>query len=139
MRLKAYCAVGLGVYALLSAADLLLTFTLLRVNVFAYESNPAAAACLRHHGWGGLALFKAGGVLLFTGAVVLLLVRRRPGVAAGVVTFGCATLLAVTFYSHGLIREVRAEVDADWDAAWGRKPDLPTDVSVAELCRHLAR
>jgi hypothetical protein len=137
MRLKAYCAVGLGVYALLSAADLLLTFTLLRLNVFAYEANPAAAACLERHGWSGLALFKLGGVLLFTGAVFLIL-RRRPGVAAAVVTFGCTALLAVTFYSHGLIREARADA-ADWDAVWGRKPDVPTDVSVAELCRHLAR
>lgn len=114
MRLKTFCAIGLGVYALLSAADLLLTISLLKTSGEAYEANPAAAACLEQHGWGGLAAFKAGGVLMFFGAVYLL-ARRKPGVAAGVVTFGCGVLLAVTLYSHALIRQAHAE-DAEWQA-----------------------
>jgi hypothetical protein len=108
MRLKTFCAIGLGVYALLSAADLLLTISLLKTSGEAYEANPAAAAFLERHGWGGLAAFKAGGVLMFFGAVFLL-ARRKPGVAAGVVTFGCGVLLAVTLYSHNLIRQANAE------------------------------
>lgn len=108
MRLKWYCSIGLGVYALLSAVDLLLTFILLQSNGLAYESNPAAAACLELHGWRGLALFKVGGVAVFIGAVALV-ARRRPKVGAAVVTLGCAVLLAVTIYSHGLIRNTGRE------------------------------
>jgi hypothetical protein len=137
MSLKAYCVVGLGVYALLSAADLVLTFALLRLTGEAYEANPAAAACLEQHGWSGLAAFKAGGVLLFAGAVYLL-VRRRPRVAASVVTLGCGVLLAVTCYSHDLIRQAQAE-EADRDAAWGKKRANLVNLSVPELCWHLAQ
>jgi hypothetical protein len=118
MSLKRCCWAGLGLYAGLSVADWLLTFALLNTNPQAFESNPLAAACLERHGWGGLAVFKAVGVLVFAAAVVLL-VRRRPPVAAGVVALGCAVLLAVTGYSHQLLAqddpagEVRVVAHAD--------------------------
>jgi hypothetical protein len=113
---SAYCWIAFGLYAVLSVADLRLTAALLNVNPGAYESNPFAAACLERHGWNGLALYKAAGVAAFAGALFLL-ARRRPKVAAAVVTFGCIVLVAVTTYSHGLIAEAhRAPIrgDAGW-------------------------
>ncbi|MBA4065949.1 MAG: hypothetical protein C0501_19970 [Isosphaera sp.] len=104
MSSKWCCWAGLGLYAGLSVADWALTFALLKTNPLAFESNPLAAACLEEHGWGGLAVFKAAGVAVFAGAVVLL-ARRRPPVAAGVVAVGCAVLLAVTGYSHRLLAQ----------------------------------
>src|SRR5262245_6912450 len=100
MRLKTHCWIGLGRYAALSVADLLLTRTLLTANTDAFESNPVAALWLEQYGWIGLAVFKAASVVVFAGAVLLLL-SRRPAVAAGVVSLGCGVLMWVTTYSHG--------------------------------------
>lgn len=108
MRLKLYCWIGIGLFSLLSAADLVLTRSLLQLNEAAYESNPAAAACLARFGWGGLALYKAAGVLGFIGPVALL-AGRRPTVGAALVTLGCVVLLSVTTYSRDLIRETERE------------------------------
>lgn len=110
MGVKLYCWSGLALYALLSAADLALTASLLRVNVEAYESNPVAAACLDRYGWQGLTLFKAGAVVVVVGAVGLL-VRRQPVAAGAVVTFGCLVLLSVTTYSHGLLRQTHRDIE----------------------------
>ena len=102
----------------ISATDLLFTSALLKGNCEAYESNPIAAAFLEQHGLRGLALYKIGGVIAFTGSVVLL-ARRRPKVAAGLVcvTVGCAVILSVVMYSHGLIRDARTA--AHYDAEHG--------------------
>jgi Domain of unknown function (DUF5658) len=108
VALRTYCWLGLVLYGALSAADLALTAALLRANGRAYESNPAAAACLERYGLRGLAVFKAAGLVAFAGAVFLL-VRRRPPAAAGVVTFGCLVLLWVTTYSHGLLIQTHRE------------------------------
>jgi hypothetical protein len=108
MRWNVVILVGLGLFALLSVTDWVMTFALLRLHPGAVESNPVAAACLERYGWEGLALYKTGSVLVFLGAVYLL-ARRRPAVAACVVAFGCAALLAVTTYSHDLIREAHQE------------------------------
>jgi hypothetical protein len=105
---RAYCWVGLVTYALLSVVDFRFTSALLRANGGAYESNPVAAACLEQHGWRGLALYKAAGVVAFTGSLILL-IRHRPKAGAGVVTFGCLVLLSVTTYSHGLLRDSHRE------------------------------
>jgi hypothetical protein len=118
MFLKAYCWVGIGLYIVLSIADLTLTSALLRMNGAAYESNPAAAACLEHFGWPGLALYKLGGVSILVGAVYLLS-RRRASVGAAVVTFACAVLLVVTTYTHSLILESQSEI-AERGAVWQR-------------------
>ena len=118
MFLKFAVWTGVGVYALLSATDWLLTFSLLRAYPTAIEANPLAAACLEQYGWNGLALYKFGGVVGFVGAVFLL-ARRRPSVAAGVVAVGCAVLLTVTVYTHSLICESdREEQEIAEDAAW---------------------
>jgi hypothetical protein len=108
MRLKLVVGLGLAFYALLSATDWVMTFALLRLHPGAVEANPLAAACLEQYGWDGLALYKTGGVLVFVGAVVLL-TRRRPAIAVGVVALGCAALLAVTIYTHGLLCEAHRD------------------------------
>jgi Domain of unknown function (DUF5658) len=121
MSLKIYCWAGLSLYVLLSVADLMLTRALLQTNGEAYESNPAAAACLELHGWSGLALYKTGGVLIFVGSIYLL-ARRRPAVGAVVVTIGCGVLLFVTTYTHSLILDSKQEI-ANRDAAWPKPGD----------------
>jgi hypothetical protein len=125
MCLKYFCWAGLSLYALLSVADWALTYALLRAHPGAVESNPVAAAFLEQHGWGGLALFKFAVVLVFTAAVVMIL-RRRPAVAAGVVGFGCAALLWVTTYSHGLLaqahREAAEQAAAEWPSPKKARP-----------------
>ena len=108
MRVKHYFWAGLGLYAALSVADLLFTHRLLTANELAYESNPVAGVWLEQYGWAGLAAFKAASVVVFAGAL-LIVVRRRPRVATGVVAAGCAVLLSVTTYSHGLIRQADRE------------------------------
>lgn len=138
MCLKLVVWMGLGLYALLSATDWMMTFALLRLHPGAFEANPLAAACLERHGWNGLALYKAGGVLVFVAPVVLL-IRRRPSVAAAVVAGGCAVLLFVTVYTHGLIRDAyRDATDRAADAAWPKPKPLArrdaTDRAVPERC-----
>lgn len=108
MRVKHYFWIGVALYAALSVADLFLTHKLLTANGDAYESNPVAGVWLERYGWSGLAAFKAASVLVFAGALAIV-VRRRPKVATGVVTLGCAVLVSVTTYSHGLIRASQAE------------------------------
>jgi hypothetical protein len=133
MRLKLVVGLGLALYALLSATDWLMTFALLRLHPGAVEANPLAAACLEQHGWNGLALYKVGGVLVFVGSVILL-ARRRPKVAVGVVALGCAALLTVTVYTHGLLCEAhRDAVERSQDAAWpkpkpGTKPESASPI-----------
>jgi hypothetical protein len=117
MGLKLYCWIGVGLYAILSIADLILTFNLLRVNRAAYESNPIAARCLEQFGWGGLTAYKAGAVLIFISATALI-ARRRPTVGAGVVTFGCAVLFSVTTYSQNLIEDAHGKIAERKSAIW---------------------
>src|SRR3954454_15498628 len=107
MRLRIYCWLGLACYIALSATDLLFTSALLKGDCEAYEANPVAAAFLERHGLRGLAFYKMGGVVVFLGAVALV-ARRRPKVAAGLVTLGCSVILSVVLYSHALIRDARA-------------------------------
>ena len=102
-KTKLFCLVGLGLYTALSAADFALTFSLIEGSRGeAFEANPIAAVWLEEHGWAGLAAFKAAGVLVFLGTIVLL-VRRRPRVAAGLVALGCSVLIGVTTYSGRLM------------------------------------
>jgi hypothetical protein len=120
MSLKLMVWIGLGLFALLSATDWLLTFALLRGQPDAFEANPLAAACLERYGWVGLGFYKLAGVVVVIASVILLL-RRQPPVAAGVVALGCAVLLCVTVYTHQLICASRQEArEMAEDAAWPR-------------------
>ncbi len=93
---------GLVLFVFLSGVDWLMTFTLLQSDPSAFEANPLAAACLERYGWSGLAVYKTAGVVVFAVAVGLI-AQRRPPVAVGVIAVGCAMLIVVTSYTHGLI------------------------------------
>jgi uncharacterized membrane protein len=134
MFVKLVVWLGLGLYALLSATDWLMTFALLREHPDAIESNPLAAACLDLYGWTGLALYKLVGVFVLVGAVVLI-ARRRPPVAAGVIVLGCAVLLTVTVYSHSLLCASQREAREFEDAAWPKPKAKIREASfVPERC-----
>jgi len=99
----------LSLFVALSLADLVLTWFLLgRAGGPAYESNPLAAWWLAQFGWVGLAGFKLGTVLLVA-AVALVVSCSRPHTAGRVLTFACATLLAVLLYSSSLVSAVETE------------------------------
>jgi hypothetical protein len=118
MVTKLLCLAGLVCYALLSAADYVLTSALIESSDgVVYESNPVAAALLDTHGWKGLAAFKIAGVLAFLLSVGILILKR-PKLAVGLIAAGCAVLLSVTTYSHRLLEDVyRAQQDLG--PAWG--------------------
>lgn len=116
-------------FALLSLADLLLTWLLLRrPEADAYEANPLARWCLLSLGWAGLAAYKASTVAVVF-VVVFILSRSRPSASAGLLWFGCAVVGAVVVYSavlcyprHGRCRPDLAaiaresdEVNRAWD------------------------
>jgi hypothetical protein len=89
----------LGLFALLSTADFLLTRYLLTSGSEAvYESNPIAGWWLTHYGWMGLATFKIAAVLCVAmlGVVISL---RRPDMGRRVLGFGCLMLAGVVLYS----------------------------------------
>lgn len=117
---KVAIGAGMGLFALLSAADWMLTFALLRLEPGASEGNPLAAACLEQYGWDGLAIYKGGAIAVVLGSVWLI-ARRRPATAGGVLVFACSALLAVTMYTHELIRESHTERRNPWSASH----DLP--------------
>jgi hypothetical protein len=126
MYLKIAVWIGLGAFALLSAADWLLTYKILTAFPTAMETNPLAAVCLKHGGWSGLAVYKALTVLVFFGGVYMLL-KRRPPVAVGVVVLGCSALVAVTLYSHNLLSHANRA-----------KGTIPTEFVATQPDRNLA-
>jgi hypothetical protein len=86
-------------FALLGAADLLLTWRLIhRGDGRVFESNPVAGWWLANHGWGGMVAFKGGAILLL-GVLACLLAWKRPRTGEFVLVFGCGAQSAVVFYS----------------------------------------
>jgi len=121
---KAFCLLGLGLYVVLSVADFVLTFALLKLSDgFAYESNPIAAACLTHHGWGGLAAFKATLVAVFVGTVGFVSLKRK-WLGAMLAVYGCSVLVSVVLYSNQLIAEARQHISTR-GPSWGPPPADP--------------
>lgn len=123
MKTKRTCYAGLALFAILSVTDFVQTYVLVRgTGGWVYESNPVANEWLSRYGWSGLAVFKAGAVLVVAGAVGLLAVRR-PGAGVAVVAAACTALLWVTLYSremmarapaHGDDVPVLVENEAEW-------------------------
>src|SRR5262249_42970852 len=122
-------------FALLSLADLALTWWLLgRPGGQVYEANPVARYWLLHHGWLGLAAFKAALVLL-----VLLLARAvarsRPGAGGRRLTFGCAALVLVVLYSASLCRTVARQ---DPEVAAARQQERLLDSEIRKTAAYRA-
>ena len=121
---KTFCLLALGLYAVLSIVDFVLTFALLQLSDgLAYESNPLAAACLDRHGWYGLAAYKTLFVFIFIGTVAFVTMRKK-WVGAALAVYGCAVLVSVVMYSQQLIGEARQEVSMR-SAAFGPPPPDP--------------
>jgi hypothetical protein len=90
----------------LSGVDFAQTYALIRHSDAAvYEANPVAAAWLDGYGWRGLAIFKAGTILLFLGATAIL-AYRRPRVGIAVIGVACLVLLLVTVRSRVLLEKL---------------------------------
>ncbi len=114
----------LFVFALLSFADLFLTWHLLEQGTGqVYESNPIARWWLEQHGWLGLVLFKLGVVVVVAG-LALLISRYRPRAGGCVLTFACSAVALVVLYSSSLAGYI------------GKQPDA---FGMAELERDLAK
>src|SRR5262249_30268105 len=86
-------------FFLLSALDLVLTWSLLRQKdgTF-YEGNPLARWWLAHAGWAGLICFKVV-VVLITAWLASAISTRRPRVGGLVLSFACSVVGAVVLYS----------------------------------------
>ncbi|MCI0465299.1 MAG: DUF5658 family protein [Gemmataceae bacterium] len=92
----------LSLFAVLSGADLFLTWRLLEHgDGWLYESNPVAAWWLAHFGWLGLTAFKTAGVLLVVG-LVMVISRSQPRTGGWVLGFACSVPALVVLYSTAL-------------------------------------
>lgn len=91
---------GLSVCLLaLSAADLFMTFTLLKTSQTFYESNPVAQWFFQRWNMAGMVMFKFGVI----GGVIALgeyIERKRPGRGRFVLMVGCVAAAVVVW--HGL-------------------------------------
>jgi hypothetical protein len=120
----------LVLFVLLSLADLYLTWTLLSEDESAfYESNPVAGWWLQHHGWLGMASFKAATVLV-AGTIFVVVSRYRPQTAGKALYAGCCAVGAVVLYSCYLAR-------ADAQAASETQPLVETGEEIDQAYRHL--
>ncbi len=120
IRIKHLHSFKLGLFAVLSLADFVLTWRLLqRGDGGVYESNPVANWCLAHSGWLGLAFYKLATVALVAGLAVVL-ARYRPCAGSFVLVFACSALAGVVVYSSAL-------------ACWEQVP--PSDDSAPEVLR----
>src|SRR5205823_1764857 len=89
----------LALFALLSGADLFLTWRLLGQGLPSIaEGNPVAAWVLGQFGWAGLSAFKAAAVVS-VGAAAVVIATRRPRLAVALLSFGCVALASVVWYS----------------------------------------
>jgi hypothetical protein len=89
----------LALFALLSVADLFMTWQLVQAgdgNV--YESNPIANAWLASFGWTGLAMFKGLAMVMVAGAA-LYVSLYRPKTGGRILTFACSATAMVVLYS----------------------------------------
>jgi hypothetical protein len=92
---------GLALVAL-SAADLLITYALLRNGPSFYESNPIANWLYLRWNIAGMAIFKFGmmGVVIVIGEVVE---HRRPGWGRGLLLVSCLVTMTVVGYGLSIL------------------------------------
>src|SRR5262245_50019627 len=106
---RPWLSLMLAVFAVLSLADLGLTWFLIRHGGGAvYESNPVAGWWLEQYGWLGLAGFKLGQVVLVA-ALGLLIARWKPRVGSFVLAMASAAVSCVVLYSVSLAHGFGAE------------------------------
>lgn len=100
-------------FALLSVADLTMTWALIRDGLGSvYESNPVAAWCLHGYGWAGMAVFKAL-MVLTSGGLSEVISRYRPRTGGRVLVLGCIITASVVLYSGYLYGTVSATESSD--------------------------
>lgn len=102
MKASIFHPVRLTLYAVLSAADLGLTYALIRHgDGEVYESNPIAEAWLSSYGWIGLAAFKLM-IVAIVAALAAFVSLSRPRTGGHILTFACLAVAIVVGYSSGL-------------------------------------
>jgi len=101
----------LSLFALLSGADLFLTWRLVQQSGGqVYESNPLANWWLRQYGWLGLAAYKGLAVAVVLGLWAVV-VRYRPRIGHGMLTFACSAVAVVVLYSSLLAGFLKVQPD----------------------------
>src|SRR6266849_905705 len=99
MKPSIFHPLRLILYAVLSAADLGLTYALIRQGEGdVYESNPIAEAWLSSYGWAGLAVFKLV-IVLIVAALAAFVSLSRPRTGGHILTFACLAVAGVVAYS----------------------------------------
>ena len=99
MKATTFLPIRLTLYALLSCADLALTYMLIRTGEGeVYESNPIAEAWLNSYGWTGLALYKLG-IVLIVATLAAFISLSRPRTGGHVLSFACLSVALVVGYS----------------------------------------
>jgi hypothetical protein len=89
----------LALFALLSVADLFMTWQLVQASDGkVYESNPVANAWLASFGWTGLTIFKGLAILLVAGTAVYVS-WHRPRTGGRLLIFACGATAFVVVYS----------------------------------------
>jgi len=96
----------MAVFAVVSALDLFLTWTLVKDGA-AEETNPLAAEILARFGWWGLSLFKAGAVAVVLALAFVISRKSRPA-AGRLLQFASCILVLVIAYSSCLLAQVVA-------------------------------
>lgn len=102
-------ALGLFVvFVFLGVADLFLTWKLIHTSDGqVLESNPVAAWWLDTYGWGGMAAFK-GGMILLIGGLAASIAFLRPRTSELLLVFACGAQSTVVVYSVFLMRLAEA-------------------------------
>src|SRR5262249_49512615 len=89
----------LSLFALLSVADLFMTWQLVQgSDGQVYESNPIANAWLASFGWVGLSIYKILAMVLVAGSA-LYISFHRPKAGGRILLFACGTTAVVVGYS----------------------------------------
>lgn len=118
MRIVNLHIAKLALFNLLSGADLLLTWRLIRRGQgLVYECNPIASAWLSSFGWAGLVAFKLAMVATI-GFLAILISVRHPKASGRILVFGCLITAAVVLYSCYLTHLIGVELADVWDEDW---------------------
>lgn len=102
----------------LSAADILMTYVLLRIGPHFYESNPVARWFFMRWDIAGMIAFKFG-VVAFVIAIGEFVERQRAGWGRSILIIGCLATALVVGYAGHLYLNHSTMPPADWEADLG--------------------